>query len=206
MRWSTTSRVTAIICGTVFAVGILIVSLLSGVEIDPTDVLSAVFAGLGALLAGIGIAAGPSKRGPGTFMILFFLFLSNSSCAAMQRGTSNPCDIQNNIVSALGVGVASVEVLPGTDSEEWNDALKYANGVVQLGHAAIRGCELMRNGAGWQQWIALALETTMSIMARFGAAGPADLPPTAPLELERAFLLLGAESINPIIQENQEEE
>lgn len=199
MKWSMATRITAIICGTLAFLGIIGASVWTG-SFDALDLVNSV----GALLIGMGIAAGPSKRGggPGVFPFLLFVGFLSTGCSGAQGGrTIDACDIQNNVVNALGAGITAVGTMDGTEGMEWQNALKYAGGVAELGRAATKGCELHRDSAGWQHWVALALETTMALIARFGAADEFALHGRPPIELNRALLLLGAESALPLEQE-----
>jgi hypothetical protein len=205
MQWSKGTRIAAIVCGTCMVLGVIAGAVVSGATIDVESVLGGLGALVGALLGGLGAAAGPSPaprdgtqrprhRGGGAVCLALAAAFGASACSGAQLSHSEACATQRAVVDALDAGVAAAAEAPGTDGEQWAEALRYSGGVVDLGRAATRGCELHRGSAGWAEWVGLALETTVALAARFGGAGPGDAPHEPPAELVRARAVLEAET------------
>ena len=109
-------------------------------------------------------------------------------------GCGAPCVTERAIVSAVDVGIAAADESLGDDiDEEAQSALHIAAGVANLGAAAVGACELLRDGGGWQQWVALALEATTGLVAHFTGAADGDQTAEVPPELLEAVQLLQAE-------------
>jgi hypothetical protein len=191
MQWKTPTRIAAVVCGTVIVVAVVITATISGAEMTPTEVISVALAGLGSLLAGIGAAAGPSPRGGGA-AVLLAAGLAVSGCSGAQLSHSEACEAQAAVVGAVATGVEAASGFAPADGE-WSSVVRGAEATVDLGRAATRGCELHRTGAGWQQWLGLALETTAALAARFGGAADEGTPSEPPVELTAARTALEAE-------------
>lgn len=190
MQWKTPTRIAAVVCGTVVVVAVAAAATISGAEVSPSEMISAALGGLGALLAGLGAAAGPSPRS-GAGAILLAAGLAVSGCSGAQISHSEACEIQGGVVSAVSAGVDAAAGL--APEGQWSEELGYASAVVDLGRAATRGCELHRAGAGWQQWVGLALEATAAVAARFGGAADEGVPAEPPAELLDARAALECE-------------
>ena len=149
------------------------------------DAVTAALAVVGSLLAGLGIAGGPSASA-GASTVLLLVALAGSACA--------PCVAEQAVVSALDVGLSAADEAVGDAStEEYRDAMSYANGAVLLGRAAVEACELARDGAGWQAWVGLALEAAMGVASHFGGAADGDIPSEPPDGLTSAIAMLRSE-------------
>lgn len=193
MQWRTPSRIAAIVCGTVIVVAVAVAATISGTEISPTEMISAALGGLGALLAGLGAAAGPSPRGgAGGAALVLAAGLAASGCSGAQISHQDACEIQRAVVGTVAAGVESASgYAPG--GGEWAEVVRGAEATVDIGRAATRGCELHRDSAGWAQWVGLALETTAALAARFGGAADEGAPVEPPPELGEARAVLEAE-------------
>ena len=185
MKLSVPLRMTLTICGTVMAVAAMTFAYLGGTDIPVGTIVAAVVALLGSLAAGLGIAGGPSPRGgigAGLLALVFF-----AGCA--------PCVAEQAIVSAVDVGLDAAESSVGdAGGEDWERSLGIARGASLLGIAAVDACELVRDSAGWQAWVGLALETAGAVAAHFGAADDPGRPQDPPDELVSALSMLEGES------------
>ena len=132
--------------------------------------------------------------GPGR-MTLFLLIIFGAGCGAFQN---QPCGIEKQLVNSVGVGLTATETAIGENgNEHYNTAMTAARGVQLLGRQAVRACELARDGAAWQQWVMLALETVGAVVGVIEGASGEIAVPAAP-ELHRAMEVLRNES-NAII-------
>lgn len=171
----------ALVVGGVVLVGLAIAGDAWG-DLDLEVAMSALTA-LGALLAGVGIAGG---RG-GAAAVVLVAALGASGCGAA-------CQTERTVVDALGAGITAADGVVGDQGgEEYDLARTITLGAHQLGVAAVDACELVRDGAGWQAWVSLALEAAMSLAATIDGAGP-DISGPVPLELATAIELLEIES------------
>ena len=125
-----------------------------------------------------------------TMLLTLWILSTLTGCGAA------PCTTERSVVSALDIGVAVADrQLADSGASGWEDASRYSHGAVELGRAAVDGCEILRDGAGWQAWVTMALEAAESLAAIFGGAdsdaeaAPAEPPP----ELSEAIRLLEAE-------------
>jgi hypothetical protein len=94
-----------------------------------------------------------------------------------------------------GVSVADAQ-LRDSGASGWEDASRYSRAAVELGRAAVESCALLRDSAGWQSWVMLALEAAESLAAFFGGAddaGAEAAPAVPPSELLHAIQLLEVE-------------
>jgi len=108
-------------------------------------------------------------------------------------GCGAQCQTEQALVNAVSVGVDSADAAIG---DEADDAISVARGITELGQAAVGACELVRDGAGWQQWVNLALEAIAGVAGAFGPL-VADDPSAvreAPPELVEAQRLLESEA------------
>jgi len=140
---------------------------------------------LGALLAGVGIAGG---KGGAAAALVIVAVSGLGGCGAA-------CQTERTVVDALGAGITAADGVVGEQGgEEYDLARTITLGAHQLGEAAVDACELLRDGVGWQAWVSLALEATMSLAATIDGAGPADIAGPVPLELTTAIELLEIEA------------
>lgn len=177
--------------GLVITGGVLVGLALAGAAWGRLDLGAAMQAltGFGALLAGVGLAGG---KGPG--VLLFALALSTAACGGIQR--PGACATERVIVDALGAGLGAADAMVGDRGGENYDIARTATlGAHQLGDVAVDACELLRDGAGWQAWVALALEAAGSLAAAIDGHGPEQIEGPVPEELRRAITLLEAERI-----------
>ena len=80
-------------------------------------------------------------------------------CAGWQPGPTT-CETEERLVGVFDAGIhAAGTVLEG----EADDELAIAHGITNLGRAAVAGCILLRDGAGWQQWVGLAMEVAVGL-------------------------------------------
>ena len=176
------TRIVLIICATVVAVALLVVALLSGTAIDLEAIVGAVMSGAVGLLAGLGLRPKPPVA------LLALLVVGSSACA--------PCVAEQAVVSAFDVGISAAGETVGDDGgEEWNQALGIAELALIAGRAGVGACEMVRDGADWQEWVGEALEAAMAVAAHFGGAGPGDVPETPPSELTEAITALQGEIV-----------
>ena len=122
------------------------------------------------------------------FLTLFLLFCGG--CGGAQR----PCNIEKTIVGAVGAGLIATDSAIGDEGgQEYETAMIAANGVHVLGQQAVAACELVRDGAAWQQWVMLALETVGAVVGVIeGASDGIEIP--APSELHEAVQILENEA------------
>jgi len=180
-----------------------------------SDTVGMVLGIVGGLLGGVGLAGGgtsarqaprppsddavtpietplPRPRGgdgPLALLLALALGASLTACGAA------PCQTERGIVSALDAGAQAAEAaIPDDAGDDVDLALQLTRGAVLLGQAAVDGCDLARDGAGWQAWVGLALEAAGGLAAMFGGAGPERLPAEPPPALAGAVLLLEAEA------------
>ena len=121
------------------------------------------------------------KKSP-TFakMLLFFSVTLATGCASLQN---QPCQIEKQIVNSVGVGLIATETVIGeNENEHYETAMTAARGVQLLGHQAVQACELARDGAAWQQWVMLALETVGAVVGVIEGASE-EIDASAPSEL-----------------------
>lgn len=150
----------------------------------------------GGVAAIFGIKYRRNGNGTGTTAAgaLLLCITALTGCAGY-RPPDNACETENLVVASLAAGLDAAESVVGDrGGEEWETTFTAARGTLLLGTEAIRACELARDGAGWQQWVGLALEAALSVAAFINGAGPADVVGTVPPELERAIDLLELES------------
>ena len=185
MRLSMPVRLTLIICGTVIIVAVLVISWLSGATLDPGAILEHIGTVIGALIAGLGLAGGPSPRAGAAAVLL--LALTAQGCAA--------CRAERAVVSALDAGVAAARAAAEPEPQEDLDtALDIAQAGVAAGEVLVSACETARDDGSWQAWVLEALERARAVAAFFGGAGERSLPTEPPPELERAITMLEQES------------
>ena len=140
--------------------------------------------GIGSLLVGIGGAGG---RGAAAAGLLLAVSWGLSGCGAA-------CQTERTVVDALGEGLEAADTIAGDQGgEEYERASYYAHGAHALGAAAVDACELVRDGAGWQAWVGLALEAARAVAGLIDGAGPADVTQPVPAELTHAIGLLEAQ-------------
>lgn len=124
---------------------------------------------------------------PGLLVLVFLM----SGCGA------GPCHVERSVVNALDAGVSVADAqLRDSGASGWEDASRYSRAAVELGRAAVQSCALLRDSAGWQSWVMLALEAAGSLAAFFGGAddaGAEAAPAVPPSELLHAIQLLEAE-------------
>jgi len=151
------------------------------------SIVASVLTVAGGLLAGVAAAGGPSP--PVVPLVLLAAALAGaggSGCGA--------CVAERGVVSAVEAGLTAADSEVGDEGgEEWARALSVARGAADLGAAAVDGCELARDGAGWAAWVGLALEVVVDLVERFGGAAEGELPATAPPSLLAAREALAAE-------------
>lgn len=189
MQLSKVTRIVLIISAVVLVLGLAAMAVWSGSELDLVEVLGAVGPLIAGVLAGLGIAGG---RGSAAVMLLA-VALGTSACAGAQR--PDACETERVIVDSLGAGLHAADMVVGDRGGEHYGRARVATlGALELGDAAVDACELLRDGAGWQAWVALALEAAGSLAAAIDGAGPADTAEPVPPELERAIELLEAEA------------
>lgn len=140
-----------------------------------------------------------AKAGPGSAaaVLVVFFALATTGCNG-QRPPENACEIESTVVQSLSAGVeAAAQIVGDSAGEDWDIALDSSRFAVQVGEGAVRGCELARDGAEWQQWVTeVALPAAVRIYEFIDTmAGPEDMavPPElvearARLEAERDFL------------------
>lgn len=171
----------ALIVGGVVLVGVTLAGAAWG-DLDLEAAMQALTA-LGALLAGVGIAGGR-----GAAAVVLVAAIGASGCGAA-------CQTERTVVDALGAGITAADGVVGDQGgEEYDLARTITLGAHQLGDAAVDACELVRDGAGWQAWVSLALEAAMSLAATIDGAGPADVAGPVPTELATAIELLEIEA------------
>ncbi len=147
-----------------------------------------------AVAALMGIRRGTNGNGTTTAGSILIAVTTLAGCASYTP-PDNACQVEGVVVASLAAGLDASEGVVGEQGgEEWETTLTAARGALLLGSEAIRACELARDGAGWQQWVALALETAGAVAAFIDGAGPADLAEPVPTELERAIELLEREA------------
>lgn len=128
--------------------------------------------------------------------ISIFLLLFATGCAAFQ---SQPCKIEKQLIDTVGVGLTATTAAIGDNGgEQYESAMKAARGVLILGREAIRACELARDGAAWQQWVMLALETVGAVVGIIEGASE-EINVQAPVALHDAMERLRNESNEIII-------
>lgn len=93
------------------------------------------------------------------------------------------CPVLQQTASAVTAGVDAADRLLPPDAD---DDLAISHGVAELGEAAADQCV---DGAGWQQWVRLALEATGGLVQLFTGAAD-DEAPDPPQELLDAQRLL----------------
>ena len=125
-----------------------------------------------------------------TILLTLWILTVLTGCGAA------PCATERSVVSALDLGVSVADhQLADSGASGWEEASRYSHGAVELGRAAVDGCELLRDGAGWEAWVTMALEAAGSLAAIFGGADPdaEAAPAEPPTELSEAIRLLEAE-------------
>jgi len=172
-------RLALVIGGVIIAVVALAGSSWGSLALDYERVLTV----LGALLAGLGVAGGPSKGA--AVVLLMASALTTGGCGAR-------CVTERNVVNALGAGIAASSAVVPENAASVREALGHASAVTGLGRAAVDACELLRDGAGWQAWVELALEAAVGLAAHFGGAADS-LPSEPPDELGVAIRALELE-------------
>lgn len=121
-------------------------------------------------------------------MIIIFQF---TGCASFQN---HPCQIEKQLVNTVGIGLTATEVAIGENgNDEYETAMTAARGVQLLGHQAVQACELARDGAAWNQWVMLALETVGAVVGTIEGASE-EINLSAPSELHQAIEDLRDES------------
>jgi hypothetical protein len=155
--------------------------------------LASVLTVAGGLLAGVAAAGGPSPpAGPTPPTILPLLLVA--ALAGAGGSGCGACVAERGVVSAVEAGLTAADSTVGDEGgEEWARALSVARGAADLGAAAVDGCELQRDGAGWAAWVQLALEVVVDLVERFGGAAEGEMPATAPPDLLAAREALAAE-------------
>jgi len=124
-------------------------------------------------------------------ILIFFAIVPGAGCAAFQN---QHCRIEKQIVNSLGIGLAVTDATVGdNNNEHYNEAMTAARGVQTLGRQAVRACELVRDGAAWQQWVLLAIETVGAVVGVIEGANEEN-EVTAPAELHKALENLRNES------------
>jgi len=137
----------------------------------------------------------PTPKGRSTRLIVpavlvLMLCMSSFGCAGVQR----PCDIEKTLVNSVGAGLSATESAIGdSGGENYEVAMVAANGVHLLGQQAVAACELARDGAAWQQWVLLALETIGAVVGVIEGANE-EIEQTAPVELRIAIQNLESEA------------
>ena len=150
------------------------------------SIVASVLTVAGGLLAGVAAAGGPS---PPVVPLLLLAALAGSGATGC-----GACVAERGVVSAVEAGLTAADSTVGDEGgEEWTRALDVARGAADLGAAAVDGCELARDGAGWAAWVGLALEVVVDLVERFGGAAEGELPATAPPSLLAAREALAAE-------------
>lgn len=146
----------------------------------------------GGLLAGLGLAGGPSK-GAGAAGLLLAFALVAGGCNG-QHPTAADCTVEGRVVEGLGQGIdAAARIAGDRGGERFDEAIRYARGAQLLGQFAVGACRNLRDGAGWQVWVGTALEAAGAVASFFGAAGPEDLPDAPPPALTSAITQLQAQ-------------
>ena len=121
-------------------------------------------------------------------VLLMMMGIAATGCGAA-------CQTERTVVDALGAGIVAADVVVGDQGgEDYDTASMIAIGAHELGKAAVDACELLRDGEGWQSWVALALEAARGVAAMIDGAGPADVREPVPQELAHAIELLEAEA------------
>lgn len=96
------------------------------------------------------------------------------------------CALERGIHSVVDAGVEAAErEVP----EEGRDEMEIARGITDVAGAAVQACELLRDGAGWQQLVTLMLEATTGAIAQFTGAADEEAgdPPPELLEAHAAL-------------------
>jgi hypothetical protein len=183
-----TLRIIALVFGAI-AVSAVVAQAVRGEPIDATAIVLAIVTAISGFLAGAAAQRPPSPSGGaggGVGVVLLLAALGSQACA--------PCLAESAVVSALDAGVTAADDAVGdAGGEDFDTAIDISRGAVALGRAAVEGCGLLRDGAGWEQWVGLALETAVGLAAHFGAAAEGDIPATPPEELTAAITALRAE-------------
>lgn len=147
---------------------------------------------VGGILAGLGLAGGPS-RGAGAALLILALSAPLAACASWQEpGPAGACETETAVVDGLEAARGAVAPLIPAD------VIVDLDHSLEAGRALVATCEAARDRAAWQGWVGPALSLAQSIAgiishhAGSKSKGVASAPSVP--SLDRAILLLEAEA------------